>query len=128
MTNKKLTIIIISSSVVLAGVLVFFAPKHQPAPATTTEQKKFDPYKPDFISGTVVAVNSDQMQFTSSGQDWVAKISTSTKLTKQIYKPKPRVSDALLADFRQGSEIMVLFSNPPQNNVYQADKIQLITP
>ncbi len=131
MNTNKWILVAVAAVIVVAGVVVFTRPQKQaPTPASTTEQKSsFDPKNPGFTVGTVTKVQSDQIEFKIGPTTATAKIGSDTKLAKQVRDKTTKlitVVDATVADFKPGQDIVVSFSVPPKDGVYQADKIQII--
>jgi len=132
--GKKVIIPLVAIAVVAIAVFILMQSKSNPAaPATdstlTPPQtgRDFDPQHPNFIMGKVQKVSSSQIDFQSGPVNYSAQISPTTKLVKQVsVKGVVSVVDATLADFKTNSSIIVYFSSDPKNNVFQAEKVQII--
>lgn len=87
----------------------------------------FDPKNPNFVLGTVTQVSPSELEFKSGTATDTAKISSSTKLVKQVkVGTEVKVVDATISDFKVGKLVVVYFTSPAQKGVYTADKIQII--
>jgi radical SAM superfamily enzyme with C-terminal helix-hairpin-helix motif len=132
---KKIIIPLIAVVVIAAVTYALTQSKFKTAPAgqkipdyTQQTSKTFDPKNPNFVLGNITKVSATQIDFTAGAQSFSAQISSQTKLVKQVKASKLiKVVDAAISDFKNNQQIVVYFSNTPQNGVYQADKIQIIS-
>ena len=127
MSNKKLFWIFAFLAVIIVVAIVYS--QKSPAPVSQDPKKNYDPKNPPWIIGDVVSVSGDQIQLNVGPKQVTVKITAQTKLVKQIADPKTKsitTGNAVIGDFKTGTTVGVYFSKPPVQDVYQADKVQII--
>ncbi len=130
MNEKKVFWIVAAIAVVLVGALVYFQKPAQ-APINVNQEpliKTFDPNNPGFVMGVVTNTTETQIEFSSGPGVFTAKIDSNTQLVKQITENKSvKTVPATVSDFKANTRIVVYFSAPLENNIYKAEKIQIIS-
>jgi hypothetical protein len=132
MMNKKIIWVVVALLVIGAATwaIVRHSKPQAPAPDQTQEalNKEFDPQSPNFIIGNIKSVKSpEELEFTSGPNTYTAKLAGDSKIIKQVAdKDGIHNVDAIVSDLKVGAQIVVYFLTPPQNNVYESYKIQIL--
>jgi hypothetical protein len=130
--NKKLIGIAAAVIVVAGGVVIAVKySKPKPQPVDTKQEalnKEFDPKVPNFVMGNVKSVKSpEEVEFTSGPNTYTAKLAGDSKIIKQVNDNGAiKNADAVVSDLKANAQIVVYFLDPPQNNVYESYKIQIL--
>lgn len=117
--------------ILVAAVAIILARPQTPTPAPTaqtpapTPTPTWDPQNPGFVTGTIATIGSDQIAVASGPVTYTVHITASTQFVSQNSQGK--LTPVALSDLQTGEDVTVLYSGPaPADNVYQADKIQVM--
>jgi hypothetical protein len=127
-TNKKW--LAVGSLVVVLALVIYFIEGRTGGDKYPTEEELKQSYNqtknPGFTIGEFVRWDGDRMEFKNGQNIFYARTSSVTKLMRRSTATgQPQVTEVNKADFTPSQKILVYYIDPPENNVYEAYKIEL---